>query len=408
MSYSGLFKKTPTNWRIDVIDNLKSDAKNAIAMGPFGSRITRDNFVDKGVPIIRGNNLKSFKFNEADFVFVTEEKAKDLSASIVRRGDIVITHRGTLGQVGYIPNSSKYERYIVSQSGMKLSCNPEKIDSKFLWYFLNSRVGQHLLLSNKSQVGVPSIARPTTTLKKTPVPVPPLPIQRRIAAILSSLDDKIENNRKTCEKLETIAQAIFKRWFVEERTDEWEIQSLNEVANITMGQSPPSSTYNYDNEGLPFFQGSKEFGWRKPVVDKWCNESKRIAEQGSILISVRAPVGDMNIAAEECCIGRGLAAIQGNRVPTSVLYYAISDSIKTIKNMSSGGSVFDSLNKKTLAEVKVAIPPDELKEKYYKTYNSIFTKINLLDDESKKLAQTRDALLHKLMSGELAVDDVGV
>jgi type I restriction enzyme S subunit len=236
------------------------------------------------------------------------------------------------------------------------------------------------------------------------ISLPPLPTQRRIAAILSSLDDKIENNRRICEKLEEMAQAIFKQWFVEEKTDAWEEKNLDEVANITMGQSPPSSTYNYEKEGLPFFQGSKEFGWRKPTVEKWCNEPKRIAEKGSILISVRAPVGDMNVAEKECCIGRGLASIHGEEVPTSVLYYAIQNSIKTIQNMSSGGSVFDSLNKKTLAEVNISVPPNQLKRNYYSIFDSIFAQINLLDDENTKLQQTRDTLLPKLMSGEIDVN----
>ncbi|MGM0168766.1 hypothetical protein IGI39_004521 [Enterococcus sp. AZ135] len=145
------FKKTvigkiPVDWDIKTIDELKSDKKNAISMGPFGSRIKKDNFVEKGVPIIRGNNLKKLFFHDADFVYVTQEKADELKSSKVEKNDIVITHRGTLGQVGYIPENSKYEEYIVSQSGMKLTVDSTLIEAKFLYYYLNTRYGQHELL----------------------------------------------------------------------------------------------------------------------------------------------------------------------------------------------------------------------------------------------------------------------
>jgi len=129
--------RIPADWRILSINNLLDNKRNAIAMGPFGSKITKNNFVNEGVPIIRGKNLKPFKFMEKDFVFVTEEKSKELKASWVEKGDIVITHRGTLGQVGIISADSKYDKYIISQSGLKMSFNKELINPYYVYYFLS-------------------------------------------------------------------------------------------------------------------------------------------------------------------------------------------------------------------------------------------------------------------------------
>src|SRR4030042_5733969 len=128
----------PEDWQVKNIEGIKADKKHALAMGPFGSNITRDNFVGSGVPVIRGNNLTEYRFLNKDFVFVTESKADELAASVALPEDIVITHRGSLGQVGIIPKKSKYQRYIVSQSGMKISCDTSIANPQFVFYFLKS------------------------------------------------------------------------------------------------------------------------------------------------------------------------------------------------------------------------------------------------------------------------------
>lgn len=134
-------------WKVSTIDEIKADTPNAIAMGPFGSRIKTDNFVSAGVPVIRGNNLNGERLLDDQFVFLTEEKANELRASNAFPGDIVITHRGTLGQVGIIPYDAKHPRYVVSQSQMKLTVDGEKADPFYIFYYLRSSLGQHELLA---------------------------------------------------------------------------------------------------------------------------------------------------------------------------------------------------------------------------------------------------------------------
>ncbi|MEX2158633.1 MAG: restriction endonuclease subunit S [Dehalococcoidia bacterium] len=202
-------------WPIATIEELKASTPNALAMGPFGSNIKTDNFVPQGVPVIRGNNLKEGRFEDDKFVYLTEDKADQLRNANALPGDLVFTHRGTLGQVGIIPKTAQHPRYVVSQSQMKLTCDTSKIDPLFLYYYFRSAVGQHALLSNASTTGVPALSRPLTSLRQIEVPVPPLSEQRAIAAILGTLDDKIELNRRMNETLEAIARAIFKSWFVD-------------------------------------------------------------------------------------------------------------------------------------------------------------------------------------------------
>jgi type I restriction enzyme S subunit len=170
-----------------------SELIEEISMGPFGSNIKVECFTDSGVPVLNGSNLVGFRLNEDSFNYVTEEKATSLGKANAYRGDIVITHRGTLGQIVYIPQNSKYSRYVISQSQFRVRCN-EKVIPEYLVYYFHSRLGQHKLLSNASQVGVPSLARPTSTFQKLTISIPPVAKQKEIVKILSSLDDKIELN----------------------------------------------------------------------------------------------------------------------------------------------------------------------------------------------------------------------
>ena len=192
-----------------------SEVIDEISMGPFGSNIKVDNFIDSGVPVLNGSNLQGFKLNENSFNYVSQEKADSLGKANARRGDVVITHRGTLGQIIYIPDDSKFEQYVISQSQFRLKLKKDFIRPDFFVYFFHTRLGQHRILMNASQVGVPALARPTSTFKEVCIPVPPMEKQNKVMDILHSLDDKIEVNRRINDNLEQQAQALFKSWFVD-------------------------------------------------------------------------------------------------------------------------------------------------------------------------------------------------
>ena len=177
-----------------------ADLISEISMGPFGSNIKVECFVDKGIPVLNGSNLDGFALKENSFRYVTEEKADSLGKANARRGDVVITHRGTLGQIVFIPEDSLYDRYVISQSQFRVRCN-NKILPEYLVYYFHTRIGQHKLLANASQVGVPALARASTTFQKIEIVVPDMESQQKIVRLLETIRQKIETNNSINKNL---------------------------------------------------------------------------------------------------------------------------------------------------------------------------------------------------------------
>src|SRR3989338_2564398 len=192
-----------------------SEVIDEISMGPFGSDIKVENFVSSGVPVLNGSNLSGFKLVEDEFKYVNEEKASTYKKAIAHRGDIVITHRGTLGQISFIPDNSKFTSYVISQSQFRVRLKRDKVDPAFFVYYFHTQEGQKRLLSFKNHVGVPALAQATTNFRKLEIPVPDLPSQQKIAAVLSALDAKIELNGRINAELESMTKTLYDNWFVQ-------------------------------------------------------------------------------------------------------------------------------------------------------------------------------------------------
>lgn len=201
-----------SEWVEYTVADVAAQVKNALVGGPFGSNLVSKDYVETGVPVIRGQNMGDGRWVTGGFAHVSGDKADSLSANTARPGDLVFTQRGTLGQVAIVPEGP-YEKYIVSQSQMKLTVDKEKADTLFLYYLFTSPEQQRYIKTNAIQVGVPHTN--LGILRDTPIYLPKLPVQREIAKVLSSIDDKIELNREINKTLENIAQAIFKSWFVD-------------------------------------------------------------------------------------------------------------------------------------------------------------------------------------------------
>ena len=185
-------------------------------MGPFGSDIKKENFVDEGVPVIRGNNLTSEYFNDDGFVFLTDKKADELNFASAYRNDIIFTHRGTLGQVAIIPPNSKFERYIVSQSQMKCSLDESKVNPLYIYFFYQSHIGQSIIKMHSTKLGVPHIIKPLSTFKKLPIILPTLPEQNKMVDIFLNLDNIINSHSDYKSNLETLKKGLMKKLFIGE------------------------------------------------------------------------------------------------------------------------------------------------------------------------------------------------
>lgn len=408
--------------------------------GPFGSNLPASCYTESGVPVIRGSNLSlgNERFKSGIFVYVTDKTAERLSRSLAYPGDIIFTKKGTLGQTGIIPRSSKFPRYLLSSNQMKLSVSPEAADSLYVYYYVSTPECIDKIIRESTASGVPKTN--IAYLRDFPILLPSLVEQRAIARILGALDDKIELNRRMNRTLETIAQALFRSWFVDfepvsakrdrrkpvgmndttaalfpEYFEEtvmgpipsgWRQGKIGEEFNLTMGQSPPGNTYNEDKDGLPFYQGRTDFGFRYPTRRIYCTAPTRFAEHGDTLVSVRAPVGDINMANERCCIGRGVAAVRHKSGDGSFTYYMMQSLTEEFAAFEGDGTLFGAINKDGFHGIKIIVPSSEILFAFNRIVAPMDVRIEIIDREIQHLAALRDTLLPQLLSGELRVGQV--
>ena len=293
--------------------------------------------------------------------------------------------------------------YIVFRAKEKIS------DPFFVYYLITSSAIREPAI--KSMVGSSGRQRvQSDVIANLMLRLPPLQVQKQIGTILSSIDDKIELNNRITENLEQQAQAIFKSWFVDfepfggKMPEGWRMGKLSEIADIIMGQSPDGKSYNEDDIGTVFYQGRAEFGTRFPTRRLFTTEPKRIAKKFDTLMSVRAPVGDLNIANEDCCIGRGLAAIHSKDSHQSFIHYTVVFLHPQLDVFNGEGTVFGCINRDALNNMEVLIPSKSDLDKFEQIVAALDNDIFNRTEENQNLVFLRDTLLPKLMSGEIDVN----
>lgn len=239
--------------------------------GPFGSNLPASAYTADGVPVIRGSNLSlgESRFNDREFVYVSDETAARLGRSICRPGDIVFTKKGTIGQTGFVPLRGKFDQYLLSSNQMKLSVDPEKADSLFVYYVVSSPEGREKVVRDASITGVPKTN--VAYFRDFPIKLPPLREQRAIASVLGTLDDKIELNRRMNETLESMAREIFKSWFV----DFDPVRAKAEGRDPGLPKAIANLFPNYFEDSEP---GEIPEGWkvRHPPQSGWLDERDRL------------------------------------------------------------------------------------------------------------------------------------
>ena len=392
-----------------------ADLIDEIAMGPFGSNIKVSCFVDSGVPVLNGSNLEGFSLSEKTFRYVTREKADSLNKANAHRGDIVITHRGTLGQIVFIPQDSKYDRYVTSQSQFRVRCN-DKVLPEYLVYYFHTPIGQHKLLSNASQVGVPALARPSSTFQQIEVVLPELSIQKRVVEIISTIQKKIVNNQELNDNLEQQAQSYFQELFVDNASPEWTTGTISDLGTVVGGSTPSKAKPEYYTESGIAWITPKDLSINKSkfvshgendITELGLrNSSASLMPEGTVLFSSRAPIGYIAIAAGEVTTNQGFKSVVPKpEIGTPFVYFFLKNTLPVIEGMASG-STFKEVSGSTMKNVPAVIPDAETLAKFSDFCAPIFAQQRILEEQNQSLATLRDNLLPKLMSGEIDVSAV--
>ena len=435
-----------SEWPVRTIAECASLEPYSTQIGPFGKALMADEYTQSGVPVLRGVNVNFGRFHDDDFVFINEETADRLSKFESFPGDILLVHKGTLGQIGLMPKERRYQRYIMGNSMMRVRCDPTKLLPEYLYYWLSSADGQHYLFSRVSQVGVPQLQTPLTTLRQARLPVPPLSEQSAIVRVLGALDDKIELNDRMSHTLESMARALFKSWFVDfdpvraklagcdlrmegsladcwPRTLEpspvgpipqgWHVEPLGTQIDVLRGfsyggaglsaEGMPmhnlSSVYEgggYKDSGIKFYQGDYDSG--------------HFAEPGDVLVANTEQGHDRLLI--------GYAGIVPSRYPKGLFSHHLyrvrpmaesslsqpyveallnSDRMHDTVSRYANGTTVNMLPAAALERPLVAVPPVPLIKAFTDLATTVRHRAECARDQSGSLSRIRDSLVPALL-----------
>ena len=408
-----------SEWRTVKLVDVAAKKRWALNGGPFGSKLSRKHYSESGVPVIRGTNLSAAsKFSFDDFVYVSEEKADELRANNAHPGDLIFTQRGTIGQVGLIPFDSPISRFVISQSQMKLTVDPEQADALFLYYFFSAADTVQKIQNLAFAAGVPHIN--LDILRNFETPVPPLSVQRRIAGILSAYDELMENSQRRIKILEEMARALYREWFVNFRfpghekvkcidsplgsiPHGWEVKQLKDVANVTYGFPFQSKKFNTTGVGAPVIRIRDILDGSTDTFTDEEAEPKYHTKNGHILVGMD---GDFHM-----CIWSSGHAYQNQRVARFEsngeignlhLFLTLEKPIKEF-NKAIVGTTVAHLGDMHIKTIQIVWPPAKLRARARAVLEPMSEQIIALKRRIQNLRRTRDLLLPRLLSGQLTV-----
>ena len=401
--------------------------------GPFGSNLTTKDYIESGVPVIRGINLpddKRFSFEE--FVWVSEEKADVLIANNAHPGDLVFTQRGTVGQVGLIPKDSLYRRFVISQSQMKLTPNQSIADELYLYYLFTSEAVVKEIKNLSFSSGVPHIN--LDILRNFEIELPPLNLQHRIASILSAYDDLIENNQRRIRILEDMARSLYREWFVKFRfpghekvrmvrsplgdiPEGWEHTTFAQAAvfeNGDRGSNYPSGS-DFVDEGIPFINaGHLVDGAVDPsnmnyiLAEKFGQLRSGKIREGDLLYCLRGSPGRIARTAGilRGAIASSLVIIRpSEHTNEEFLYYTLAGEVgKRMATELDNGVAQPNVSVGSVQKYPLLLPPIDLLREFATLIEPIWRHLAILRGQLSNLRKQRDLLLPRLMSGQIDME----
>ena len=424
------------------VGDVAAPSRNALVGGPFGSDLVSRDYVPTGVPVIRGANMGHGRWVDGEFVYVTPEKADSLTSNCAKPGDLVFTQRGTLGQVALVPKKGA-DRYLISQSQMKVTLDPTKADALFLYYVFISAEQQAYIVQNAITTGVPHTN--LGILRNTPLTLPPLAEQKAIAAVLGALDDKIELNRRMNATLEAMARALFQSWFVDfdpvrakldgrppaaldpataalfpdsfQNSEAghipkgWTLGKVSDCATLNRGAVNPGDfpTETFDHFSLPAFDNG-----RTPKVElgSAIMSNKFTVTPNSVLLSKLNPhipriwLPDLHASRRSVCSTEFMVACSKPGVSREYLFSLFTSSAfasiyGTLVTGTTGSH--QRIRPESVLDMRIVNPSPPLIRAFTDIAKPMFDRINRNTEQSHTLATLRDTLLPKLLSGELSV-----
>ena len=409
--------------RVFQISEIAVDQPYAVVGGPFGSKLGRKDYATEGVPVLRGSNLPFEKrIDLTDLVFVSAEKVeKDLFSNLAQPGDIIVTQRGTLGQVGLIPTDSVFERFVVSQSQMKLTVDSTKADARFVYYYLRSPVTTKRIVDCGSSSGVPHIN--LETFRNFDVELPDLDIQRSVADALTFFDDLIDNNRRRVKILEKIAPLLYREWFVHFRypghedvelidsnlgliPEGWNVHSFSDLAEFANGFAFKPD--HWHREGLPIVKIKELKGGVTANTPRYHGadvDKKYFIDNGAVLFSWSADLNVYVWAYGRAVLNQHLFDVRPYGVSRLFIFHALSERMAGFQARAQG-TTMKHIKRSALDEVKLALPPVELRDEFESMARPMLDlQLNLLG-QIQALREARDLLLPRLVSGQLDVSEL--
>lgn len=399
-----------SDWPTVRFEDLAAPEKSSISK-PYGSAFTANDYVDSGVPMVRGANLGTGRFVDDGFVYISDSKANQVPGANLRGGDLVLTHRGTIGQVAMVPRSPRFPRYVLSTSQVKARLDPRLALSDFYLYWFLSPAGQRALLSGISTVGVPGLAQPVATIKAIRVPHPPLALQRAITDALGALDDKIAVNDRIAGCSLTLADAHFNRAVEGVSIGP---ETFGSIAQVGGGGTPSTKVSEYWDGNTAWATPSDVtalgapylFGTSRRITDAGLdNCASPLYPSGSIFMTSRATIGAFAIPQVPMAVNQGfIVVVVPDEELRMWLLHEMRDRVDEMRSLANG-STFLELSRKNFKAMGVRLPtPTALKEFAGKAI-PLHQIAAAVTAEKATLIELRDTLLPELMAGRLRVKD---
>lgn len=356
-------------------------------------------------PYIRIRDLTGKRVLQLDdsFLYVDDKIQKTISKYIVNTDDLIISVVGTVGLVAKIGSTLNYAN-LTENCNKLVNLKEEIVNRDYLYYYLISDVGKAEI--KKGIVGAVQPKLPLKNIENFDINLPEMKTQCSIATILSIIDDKIELNNRINDNLQQQSTALFDKFYNGLNSSLISFKECKAFGNLLMGQSPKGESYNIEKIGTPLLNGAADYTNYNLTPLKYTTSPTRVCEQNDLVFCIRATIGLLVFADKQYCLGRGVAAIsKTDEQYVEYVYHILNNSIEQLKHQANG-SVIVGINKDDILNIKVKIPSNSEIKKFHIMQKPIFEAIKNNRDEILRLTRIRDALLPKLMSGELDVSSI--